>query len=65
MLEPSSQDSHGENVAETWPLSTGAELNLGDRVWSEGEKFSFYCSARQRSPQEANALKTVLSIGKN
>ena len=29
------------------------------------KKNSFYCFARQRRPQQANALKTVPSIGKN
>ena len=32
-------------------------INLGDRVLGEVEKF--YCFARQRGPQRANALKTV------
>ena len=31
----------------------------------EGEKNHFYCFARQRRPQQANAFKTVPSIGKN
>ena len=29
------------NDAETWPLCTGAELNLGDKVLGEIEKNSF------------------------
>ena len=29
------------------------------------DKDSFYCVARQRRPQQANALKTVPFIGKN
>ena len=33
--------------AETWPLYTGAELNLGDRVLGEVEKNSFIaCQAK-------------------
>ena len=30
------------------------------RVWGKGEKDSFYCFARPREPQQANALKIVL-----
>lgn len=31
----------GTDVATTWPLHTGAELNRGNRVWGEVEKNSF------------------------
>ena len=34
-------------------------------VLGEGENASFYCFARQRRPQQAKALKTVPSLGKN
>ena len=40
-------------------LFTGAEQKRGDRVLGEVEESSFYCFARQREPQRANALKTV------
>ena len=36
---------------------------MRDRVLGEGEKNSFYRFARQRRPQQANALKTVPSLG--
>lgn len=50
-------------VAEIWPLSTSAELKHRESL-GKREKDSFYCFARQRRPQQANALKTVPSIGK-
>ena len=34
-----------------------------DRVLGKGEKKSLYCFARQRRPQQANALKTVPPLG--
>ena len=43
-----------------WPLFTGAEGKHRDRVLGEVEK-TFYCFARQRASQHANALKTVRS----
>ena len=46
-------------------LSTSAELKCRDGVLGKGEKDSLYCFARQRKPQQANALKTVSSNGKN
>ena len=52
-------------VAKTQPLFTDAEQKHGDRVLGEVEKSSFYCFARQKRPQEASALKTVPSLGKN
>ena len=39
----------GKAVAETQPVSTGAELKLGDRVFGKVENGSFYCFARQRT----------------
>ena len=50
------------SIAKTQPLYTGLELNLGDRVLGEAEKNSFYCFARQKGPQGANALKTVCPV---
>ena len=47
------------SAAETWPLPTGAKQKCRDRVLGEGGKDSFYCFARQRGPQTANASKTV------
>ena len=47
------------SVAETWPLFTGAEQKHRDRILGEVGKSSFYFFARQRQPQQANALKTV------
>ena len=52
-------------VAETQPLSQGAEKKHEERVLGEGGKNSFYRFARQRRSQQANALKNVPSIGKN
>ena len=31
-----------------WPLCTGAESNLGDRIVGEVDKEKLYCFARQR-----------------
>ena len=47
------------SVAETWPLFTGAEQKHRNRILGEVGKSSFYFFARQRQPQQANALKTV------
>ena len=49
-------------VAQTQPLPTGAEEKHGDIVLDKGENNSFYCFARQRRPQQANALNTVPSF---
>ena len=38
--------------------------NAEIRVWGEGEKNSFCCFAIQGRPQQANALKTVSSFGR-
>ena len=51
------------NVAETWPPSTSAKEKRRDRVLGKGVKHSFCCFARQRRPQQANALKTLSSSG--
>ena len=53
------------SVADIQPLSTGAKSKGRDRVWGEGENASLYRIARKRGTQQAHALKTVPSIGKN
>ena len=44
-------------VAETQPLSQGAEQKHEERVLGEGEKNSFYHFARKRRAQQAKCLK--------
>ena len=51
------------SVARTRPLSTGAKQKRRSRVLGEGKKHSFYCFARQRRPEQSNALKTGPSLG--
>ena len=41
MTEPKSELGWSDTVAETRPLSTGAEYKLEDRVWGQGEKDGF------------------------
>lgn len=41
---------------------TSASLHQIRTVSGQGERSSFYCSAEQRKPQQADALKTVPSL---
>ena len=50
-------------VAKLQPLYPGTELNIRNRVLGEVEKKQLYYFARQKGPQQANALKTVPQSG--
>ena len=60
-----SQEQPSPELLAKLSLSPLVPSRNSETVMGEGEKDSFYCFARQRKPQQANALKTVSSIGKN
>ena len=52
-------------VSEIWPLSARAKFKQRDRVLGKGEKNSFIALPGKGGSQQAHALKTELTVGKN